>query len=1793
MNLNGIINIDSINLTDYVSDFTIERPEIQNGLHKALVVIYNPGGRWNTTCNIGKSVEMQLGWGTPGDFFKGTIYDRKIVDGDKLELFIGQKGWNEMLFQSNNEVILDREVSDIAKDVMVGSGVGVTNVEFGSGAEVIDTDFHNDEYPNEDNIATKSNVTRVIVGDNYPADQDAWTEDIEEENHTDFGTEGEEWYRQWTGQLTDDAVTKHDGSYSKKFVDDSSTLNAAWRYTIPEEDRFYWQQFKQMKIWIYREDVEVTNHFYMRLGRTTSFDQANSEIKDIPFDISDQAVDTWQEYTIEKSDTAGVYEDLLDSWEVRYIWVLLKRELPSGKGLFFDGLDIILETWDSESEFVLSKDTGVKQEGTASIEGTHRTVYFEDDFNDDTDDTPPDDWTIGAVGADYKILSCSYWTSRHNYGDLGIWDGDRSCNIIDMNTSNKVYMYKLLGTGATGSGIIRFIMSADRNIGEEGWTTFLAKNNADADEIGFRIKHDYTNNETDMEYKDSGGWHALTSMTSQKLIYVEIDYNETAATYDLTVTSMVTKTQTVSGKAFINNGIGLKKVQFETETAGKSRSMVDGFFWGTESGGSNTNRELWYHSAQDLALDCELYSWINFHIRQNVTDEDPVLRLYSSTGNFFYRTLDITGAGSFQEFNIELGSSASGWSQTGTPDWENINWIAFYHTAAMTDVTATYIDKLYFTDPSGAYWKLDKDADDPVDKELGTENEASEWGSNEYLVMTNSTDPKHTGSYATGMQDTSADSFTDDDAADFDGDFTQMVDTNDKLEMDDIITEQQTSSNADGYNYVCWQQVYLEEGEEITQLWAELFTNSGTKSVDIILQATKGGATLTSVNVLVTTSCAWYGGTCATYKIPSTGTYWFQIDATTNLNWRYANSGSPYRDTNYAFWYGSTKVANGDGTFKIYACAQTGDYVSSSKDALTTDQWATMDITSALDGATIKLYTDSNNDDDFGTPSWTLRATLSGGAEVDIDISAEDGRYMKYKIDVEADGEVDTWIDDIDIYYGTGGAGQTRNAWYPSAKNWAKDLSNKHCWNFWFYQDTDEDIEVRMYTSAGNYYSRTLSTAIANTWEQHNIHVGTGATGWSTTGSPNWNDIDWLEFYISSAKTRTVSYIDEQYFDAFKTSGYIISTRLLTDNFDYFDDAKFDCETTIPTGTTITRKASNDDGANYDTCVEDTWTPLADHHSTASNHGRLFKYKIEMTGGTDTPTLSATDIDIKYIPIIVLSKFERKRESRLQTVQRLANINNSDGFIDLTPDLHFFPAGTKASGKTISRQKGIWNFDEARDEHSFRNKVYLHGASDITFPLQSDDFCEGDAGTWNGDGITLSDDIEIFKIGEKSIRGLVGLTTGWYDDCQDDVINTTYWEQYKTGSNTIVEANGYIRCYTGAYPTNTCFIYFKPAYELAGNFDISFSVRTNDPLLESVICAFVTNAPIKGTFNWCDANLDYIKFDSPGTIVLCRAGLARVTLKTNVNANEMYQIRITRVSTTHTIYINGEQVWSGTTIVDNDHDNIEFGDFRTNEKQTGVSTDYDNFNYAAVGAAESTATSPAFTKNLDLYKSLHLWYSQDSLGLFTIRVRTDASNYYSWTVTPTLINEFFELVIPIGSLSAGWSTTGSPSWQNITDIMFVYPNGTSTAIFHIDELCFLAHEVIVYSELVSGSYGTAAYGIKELRIYDRSITDRNYAGEIVKGLRGKLDEPLDSIVLFALLDTGIDPGDSVTLVVPDRSISGLYYVKDLSYKKGYKMKCVFTNSERNLEHLLLGFDTQDRGIAQGVVEGEALEICVD
>ena len=177
----------------------------------------------------------------------------------------------------------------------------------------------------------------------------------------------------------------------------------------------------------------------------------------------------------------------------------------------------------------------------------------------------------------------------------------------------------------------------------------------------------------------------------------------------------------------------------------------------------------------------------------------------------------------------------------------------------------------------------------------------------------------------------------------------------------------------------------------------------------------------------------------------------------------------------------------------------------------------------------------------------------------------------------------------------------------------------------------------------------------------------------------------------------------------------------------------------------------------------------------------------------------------------------------------------------------------------------------------------------------------------------------------------------WTDDFNDGIIDSKRWGTFVESPNTLVEENGYIRMTEAQDATAAAFFYFQDS--ITGPFDISFKHRFN--ALEGEVCILLNDSP-KTAENAKD--YDGICTTAEGEFRLRIVGESDVILKKGININTWYTLRIKRIGTVHSIYIEDEMVWEGS-LYDSNHINIQFGDSYTALSVLGYIGDYDEFRF--------------------------------------------------------------------------------------------------------------------------------------------------------------------------------------------------------------------------------------------------------
>lgn len=630
------------------------------------------------------------------------------------------------------------------------------------------------------------------------------------------------------------------------------------------------------------------------------------------------------------------------------------------------------------------------------------------------------------------------------------------------------------------------------------------------------------------------------------------------------------------------------------------------------------------------------------------------------------------------------------------------------------------------------------------------------------------------------------------------------------------------------------------------------------------------------------------------------------------------------------------------------------------------------------------------------------------------------------------------------------------------------------------------------------------------------------------------------------------------------TTGYIISDDLVTDAYDYFDDVKITLTGTTPSGTSFIIKACNDDGTTYETFTDATWGAFTDHHSSTTNHGRRFKYKIEfISDGNDTPTLSQIDIEVKTKNIKVYERVEYDDESLLDAIKDVLYDASLEGYVDPNGIYQLDYVKSKSTtdfipylrqGYEILKQP-MWK----KDSRNLINSIEGIGADEGSLTkAEQDQWTEGYAGDWTGGACTITNETNntLVKEGNYCIKAELS-GTGWLDEftgSNGDLPNADRFDWYCDNSETPKIYNNYLRAY--CYPKRVWMCFDKTNYSLGSdNYDIQFKFymrQDGDPQGHQLIILFDKQANIPVDY---DTHAEFIAYGLP--FIYCATSGDDWFLNIYDDGSRVYYsslltagwntLRIKRVSTTVTVYVNGEQHWSDVfTEGAGVHDNMQIGITAASLGYEYWNIDEMSYNYSAEG---STVLSPAFNKNLDLYEHMVCFYRQIGTSAFTIRVETDASNYFSKTLTPQKVSETYELKLPIGSKAAGWSSTGSPDWTNITRIRFVYGVGSNISIVYYDKLYFTVKPIAASyqdddSITSQGTFQGKRYVNKQIT----SISELDDRLKIIVDAHKNLHEPLD-VIIYGRRD--LTTGDLVKVNFPKSGVNDVVFrVDEVHYLLG-------------------------------------------
>ncbi len=135
------------------------------------------------------------------------------------------------------------------------------------------------------------------------------------------------------GTIADETSNVKVGSYSIKLT----TVSLHYQKRRALSSAFQWGDFNSLTVWVYR--TSTTNWIFELKLLETSDVYGNAIVFHI--DISDQSLNTWQQYTQTTADGSHSYGGLTDTDTITYmVWAITMDGADSGDILYLDGLNI-------------------------------------------------------------------------------------------------------------------------------------------------------------------------------------------------------------------------------------------------------------------------------------------------------------------------------------------------------------------------------------------------------------------------------------------------------------------------------------------------------------------------------------------------------------------------------------------------------------------------------------------------------------------------------------------------------------------------------------------------------------------------------------------------------------------------------------------------------------------------------------------------------------------------------------------------------------------------------------------------------------------------------------------------------------------------------------------------------------------------------------------------------------------------------------------------------------------------------------------------------------------------------------------------------------------------------------------------------------------------------------------------------------------------------------------------------------------------------------------------------------
>ncbi len=194
--------------------------------------------------------------------------------------------------------------------------------------------------------------------------------------------------------------------------------------------------------------------------------------------------------------------------------------------------------------------------------------------------------------------------------------------------------------------------------------------------------------------------------------------------------------------------------------------------------------------------------------------------------------------------------------------------------------------------------------------------------------------------------------------------------------------------------------------------------------------------------------------------------------------------------------------------------------------------------------------------------------------------------------------------------------------------------------------------------------------------------------------------------------------------------------------------------------------------------------------------------------------------------------------------------------------------------------------------------------------------------------------------------------------------------------------------------------------------------------------------------------------------------------------------------------------------------------------------------------ALSSAVSLTYEKEP---KSFHCWLrataSAEDSAHFLVILTTSSGNYFSKYISKPQLNKWNEYDFVAGP-GSDWFVNGSPDWNNINWIQFVYVNGTTSAnlTLNAEGVYFgKARYSGSASDLVGAGSSGVLYGQRDLELIDNRLTSDSDCAKRAETILLTNKSLPKQVEVSVIGNTNVLIGDRVLLTIPAENISAVLF----------------------------------------------------